>query len=394
MDYADFSVASRLAHIRPFEVMRLLARAQALQAQGRDILHLEVGEPDFPSPPAVIEAGQAALAAGQTRYTPACGIPELREAIAAHYQRMHGVSVDPARIVVTPGASGALLLAAALIVNPGDGVLMADPTYPCNAHFMALFDADIHRLAVGPETRFQLTAELARANWRAHDRLLMLASPANPTGTVVTLPELAQMAEFAREQKAALLVDEIYQGLVYDGASHTALEVADDALVINSFSKYFGMTGWRLGWLVAPEAHIEAVERLAQNIFLAASTPAQYAALAAFSPETQPLLEARRLAFAERRDFLLRELPKLGLKTPVIPEGAFYIYCDVSALTEDSFTWCEELLEATGVALTPGRDFGQTDAERWIRIAYTCDVPRLAEGLARIARFIEQRRML
>ncbi|TIC82127.1 aminotransferase class I/II-fold pyridoxal phosphate-dependent enzyme [Crenobacter intestini] len=377
-------LAARLAHIAPFEVMAILERARALEAAGRDVIHLEIGEPDFPTPQPIIDAAQAALCAGQTFYTPAQGLPALREAIAADYRRQ-GVELDPARVIVTPGASGALLIALSLLVSPGDGVLLADPTYPCNRHFVHLLGGDVQSVAVGPATRYQLDAALAREAWREHTRALMVATPANPTGTSLDAAEVAALGALCKERGAGLIVDEIYQGLSYDGAPVSALAVAPDALVINSFSKTWQMTGFRLGYLVVPDALVEPAIRLAQNLFLCPSAIAQQAALAAFTPEVAEEVERRRQVFAARRDFLLAALPRLGWQLPVRPDGAFYVYADVSAVTGDSYAYCARILEEANVALTPGTDFGTHRAGAHLRIAYTTGIERLAEAIERIA---------
>ena len=377
-------LAARLAHIAPFEVMAILERARALEAAGRDVIHLEIGEPDFPTTQPIIDAAQAALCAGQTFYTPAQGLPALREAIAADYRRQ-GIELDPARVIVTPGASGALLIALSLLVSPGDGVLLADPTYPCNRHFVHLLGGDVQSVAVGPATRYQLDATLARSAWREHTRALMVATPANPTGTSLDAAEVAALGALCKERGAGLIVDEIYQGLSYDGVPLSALAVAPDALVINSFSKTWQMTGFRLGYLVVPDALVEPAIRLAQNLFLCPSAIAQQAALAAFTPEVAEEVERRRQVFAARRDFLLSALPRLGWQLPVRPDGAFYVYADVSAVTGDSYAYCARILDEANVALTPGADFGTHRAGAHLRIAYTTGIERLAEAIERIA---------
>ncbi|NVN54383.1 aminotransferase class I/II-fold pyridoxal phosphate-dependent enzyme [bacterium Scap17] len=383
--------ARRLESVAAFRVMTLLEAAQAREAAGHDVIHLEVGEPDFPTPAPVITAGQAALAAGQTRYTPACGLPALREAIAADYQRRHGVTVSPSRIIITPGASGALLLATLLCAERGDSVLMADPTYPCNRHFMGLVDAQLDVVPVSAASGWQLTAELADDFWRENTRAVMVASPSNPTGHVLSPEELKALGELCQSRDAHLLVDEIYQGLTYGVPAHTALAECPDAFVINSFSKYFGMTGWRLGWLVAPEAAVEPLSRLAQNVFLAASTPAQHAALAAFTPECETELERRRQVLEARRGVLLDGLERLGLAPSVPPQGAFYVWLDISHLSDDSEAFCRALLEEENVAITPGTDFALAEGRRHVRIAFTADKARLREALARMERFLERR---
>ncbi|MCS2611220.1 aminotransferase class I/II-fold pyridoxal phosphate-dependent enzyme [Halomonas dongshanensis] len=379
---------TRVHRVAPFRVMHLLEMAQAREAQGHDVIHLEVGEPDFSTPAPIIAAGQQALAEGRTRYTPATGLPALKVAIAKHYAEHFAADVDPARIVVTPGASGALLLASQLLVGSGDRVLMADPNYPCNRHFMALAGAEIDTVAVARESGWQLDAELIARHWREETRLAMLATPSNPTGHTLSASALSAVMQTVASRGGQLLVDEIYQGLNYDEAPTSALALGESAFVVNSFSKYFGMTGWRLGWLVAPEAAVEPLSRLAQNVFLAASTPAQYAALAAFTPECRELLEARRATFKTRRDVLMQGLATLGLAPDLPPQGAFYLWLDISRYSDDSQAFCERLLQEENVAITPGIDFAVRDGERYVRIAFTNDVARLEEAVARLTRFV------
>ncbi|WP_260293931.1 pyridoxal phosphate-dependent aminotransferase [Sedimenticola hydrogenitrophicus] len=383
-------IADRMASIRPFYVMELLARARELEGTGRSIIHMEVGEPDFATPGPIIEAGKRALDEGFTRYTPAVGIAELRAAIAGDYLNRYGVQLDPGRVLVTPGSSGALQLVMSIVVNPGEAVMMADPGYPCNRHFVRLVSGEPVTVPVGPETGYQLTAEIIAREWTDNMRAVMVASPSNPTGTLITREELTKIHRVVKARGGVLIVDEIYLGLVYASEPFTALEVSDDLFIINSFSKYYGMTGWRLGWMVAPETHIGAADRLAQNIFLSAPTPAQYAALAAFGAETQRIVEQRREAFRERRDYLLPALRGLGFEIPVEPEGAFYLYANCRKITGDSFAFAYELLETEGVAITPGKDFGDNLPEQHVRFAYTTSMEKLTEGVARIARFIKR----
>jgi aspartate/methionine/tyrosine aminotransferase len=381
-------LAGRMARIRPFYVMDLLARARRLEAQGRSIIHMEVGEPDFPTPAPIVEAGRRALAEGHHHYTPASGLPELRRAIAGLYLSRFGLSVDPGRILITPGSSGALQLVTGALVGPGERVLLADPGYPCNRHFVALAEGEPVPLPVGPEGGYQPDVAAVQAAWTPGTRALLVASPANPTGTLLERPALAALHHAVRRLGGDLIVDEIYQGLVYEGEEHCALELGEEVFVINSFSKYYGMTGWRLGWVVAPPAYVEPLERLAQNIFLAAPTPAQHAALAAFSIETATILERRRQEFQRRRDFLLPALEALGFRFPARPRGAFYLYADSSALCDDSFRLADDLLERAGVAVTPGLDFGQHRPAQHLRFAYTTSLENLAEGVERMRRFL------
>jgi len=378
----------RVDLVAPFRVMSLLEAAQAREAAGHDVIHLEVGEPDFPTPGPVVEAGRAALAAGHTRYSPARGLPALREAIATHYAEHFGAAVDPERILVTPGASGALLLASQLLVGSGDRVLMADPNYPCNRHFMALAGAEVDTVPVGLESGWQLNTDLVARHWREDTRLAMLATPSNPTGHMLDADALRAVADTVAARQGHLLVDEIYQGLSYDLEPVSVASVAADAFVVNSFSKYFGMTGWRLGWLLAPESAVEPLTRLAQNVFLAAPTPAQHAALAAFSPECRDLLESRRAELKRRRDALLAGLARLGLAPSLPPQGAFYLWLDISHYSHDSQGFCQRLLEEENVAITPGVDFAVSGGEHHVRIAFTTGIERLEEAVSRLERFL------
>jgi len=380
--------ARRMNDIAPFHVMELLTRARQLEAQGRDIVHMEVGEPDFPTPPAVIEAAGAFIRGGRVFYTPALGIPALREAIARHYLVRYGVGVSPERIAVTAGSSAALLLALGVLLDPGDELLLADPGYPCNRHFVRTLEGVPRAIPVGPESGYQPTAEQTARHWTPRGKGLLVASPSNPTGTLIEPAALATLHECLAARGGTLLVDEIYHGLTYDCSAQTALALSDDIFVINSFSKYFGMTGWRLGWLVAPQRFVRDIEKLAQNLFISPSAPAQHAALAAFTPETLAVLEERRDEFRARRDFLLPALRRLGFGIAAEPRGAFYLYADSSGLAQDSQTLAMALLEEAGVAITPGLDFGDNAPQRHVRFAYTVALEKLQEGVARIARHL------
>lgn len=379
----------RSQEIEPFHVMSLLARAQALEQAGHDVIHLEIGEPDFTTAAPIVRAGQAALAAGHTRYTAARGLPALREAIAGFYQDRYQVQIDPERILVTPGGSGALLLASSLLVDPGKHWLLADPGYPCNRHFLRLVEGAAQLVPVGPETAYQLTPDLIARRWNADSVGALVASPANPTGTVLSAAQLAALSQSLKARGGHLVVDEIYHGLTYGMDAASVLQVDDDAFVLNSFSKYYGMTGWRLGWLVAPPQAVRELEKLAQNLYISASSIAQHAALACFEPESIAIFEQRRAAFRERRDYLLPALRALGFRIEVEPEGAFYLYADVSAFTEDAQAFCAHFLETEHVAFTPGLDFGHHRANAHVRLAYTQEVPRLEEAVRRIARGLE-----
>ncbi len=379
----------RIGEIEPFRVMALLAEARALEAAGRDIVHMEIGEPDFPTPEPVTRAAIAAIEKGDMHYTPTLGLPRLRERIAEFYQQRYGVSVAPQRIVVTPGASGALLLALGVLLDAGESVMMADPGYPCNRNFVRFLGGRPQVVKVDARTDYQLSADQVEHHWTAQTRALMLASPSNPTGALLNEQALAAITRIVAQKKGALIVDEIYHGLTYTkDQPATALSFSDDTFVINSFSKYFGMTGWRLGWLVAPEAAIEDIDKLAQNLFLAAPTPAQHAALAAFDAENIQILEQRRQQFQQRRDYLLPALRELGFSLPVTPQGAFYLYAGCEKFTDDSFAFAQTLLQEAGVAVTPGRDFGDNQPQKFLRFSYTTSMERLEEGVRRIRELV------
>ena len=379
--------ATRLADIAPFHVVELLTRARQLEAAGRDIIHMEVGEPDFPTPAPIVAAAVDALKAGKTLYTQALGLPELRSAISDFYSTRYGVSVPAARIAITNGASGALNLAFACLANPGSEWLLADPGYPCNRHILRTYEGQPVGLPVGPESNFQPTPTQVATAWNKRTAGLLVASPANPTGTLLTRPEIGALADICRSKGGHFMVDEIYHGLTYETNAPTACAINDEIWVINSFSKYFQMTGWRLGWMVVPEAFVRDIEKLAQNLVLCPSTPAQHAALAAFLPETISTLEERRAEFRRRRDFLAPALEAIGFRITAQPEGAFYLYCDCSALAPDSFKLARDLLEEAGLAATPGLDFGNIAPEKHIRFAYTTDITRLGEAARRLSRY-------
>jgi len=384
-----FRLSRRARDIQPFQVMDILARARAMEADGRDIVHMEIGEPDFPTPPPIVDAGIRALREGHTHYTPALGLITLREAISAFYQDRYAVDVPTARIVITPGASGALQLVLNLLINPGDQVLLTDPGYPCNRHLVRLAGGEVVVLEVDEGNDYQPTAQQVSAAWSERGAALLLASPANPTGTLISPETLREIQVEVAARNGCLIVDEIYHGLVYqDEPPPTALALSDQVFVVNSFSKYFGMTGWRLGWLVVPEQYVVHVDKLAQNLFLAASTPAQYAALSAFEVDTVTILEERRREFARRRDYLLSALRELGFTVPVTPGGAFYIYADCRRYSDDSYAFAAEILQQAGVAVTPGSDFGDNRPQHYLRFAYTTSLDRLEEGVRRLRKFL------
>ena len=377
--------ADRMRLIQPFHVMALLARARELEAAGHSIIHMEIGEPDFVTPQPVIDAGIRALQDGRTHYTPSTGLWALREKIAGFYLTRYGITIEPERVVITPGASAALQLVLAVLVNSGDQVLLADPGYPCNRNFVHLLNGEPVAVPVDAASGYQPAPQQLREYWTDQTRALLVASPSNPTGSLLDDHTLREYHAITGKNGGSLIVDEIYHGLTYDGPAQTALAVADDIFVINSFSKYFGMTGWRLGWLIAPRAVIPDIDKLAQNLFLAAPTVSQYAALKAFDDEVIAILEARRDEFRLRRDYLLPALRDIGFEIPVEPAGAFYLYADCSRFTDDSYGFARHLLEETGVAITPGIDFGRNHPESHVRFAYTTSLENLQEGVRRLA---------
>jgi aspartate/methionine/tyrosine aminotransferase len=380
-------LATRMQHIAPFQAMEIQSRARQLEAAGHDIIHMEIGEPDFGTPRPVLEAGKLAFDQEQMWYTPALGLKPLREAIANFYQTKYGVTIEAERVIVTAGSSAALLLTFAALLNDGDEVLMGDPGYPCNRHFVRSLNGVPVQVPVGASSNFQMTADDIKNHWGPRAVAAMVASPANPTGTVIADEVLRQIHREITARGGSLIVDEIYQGLTYDVAPTTALALldnTDNVFIMNSFSKYFHMTGWRLGWMVVPKHYVREMETLAQNLFISASTPAQYAALAAFRPETIAILEARRAELKVRRDFLIPALKAVGFQVPATPEGAFYVYADTSQIATDSFALSAQTLEKAHVAMTPGRDFGVNVPEKYMRIAYTQPIARLTEAVERI----------
>jgi aspartate/methionine/tyrosine aminotransferase len=385
------ALAGRVDLIEPFHVMELVKRARELERQGRSIIHLSIGEPDFTAPPDVVAALQAAAEAGATGYTGALGLLELRQAIAEHYRTEFGLEVDPGRIVVTAGASAALLLACCALVNAGDRVLLGDPTYPCNRHFVSAFDGIAQGVPVDASTRFQLDAAAVEANWKDDVRGVLLASPANPTGTSVPFDELGRLIDVVRRRGGFSIVDEIYLGLHYDGRARSALEHGDDIVVLSSFSKFFCMTGWRLGWLVVPPQWVSAFEKLAQNLFICASTLSQRAALACFTPASMAEFHRRREQFRARRDYIVPALRELGLDVPVTPDGAFYVYIDCSRWSDDSERFAIELLEQAGVSLVPGMDFGSHAPKRYLRLSYATSLEQLHEAIERMRAWLATR---
>ena len=379
-------LADRVQGIPPFHVMEVVREAQRLESQGVDVIHLEVGEPDFESPAPVVSEAIRALGAGHTRYTDARGILALREAISQWYGNQ-GLQVPADRIQITQGASAALLLATAVTTNPEEGVLMADPAYPCNPRFIETVGASVHWLQTRAEDAFQPTRQMLEASAQARDRTLMLAHPANPTGMAVPDSELTAMLAWCRETSRHAIVDEIYLSLSFDSV-RSSLATGDQQFVAGSFSKYFNMTGWRLGWLVVPEYALAATQKLAQHLFICAPSFAQEAAVACFTPEVLALAEARRTELQARRDQLIPALATLGFEIAAVPNGAFYVFVDAKAVTCDAQAFCLDVIRQTGVAMTPGIDFSSTLPNTWIRIAYTQPIERLLDAVQRIARYL------
>jgi aspartate/methionine/tyrosine aminotransferase len=386
-------LAARLDHIEPFYVMECaktaaeIARSPACDpAQGgRPMIFLNIGEPDFTAPAPVLDAARDCLASGRTQYTDATGLPALRKAIARWYGERFGLDVPAHRIVVTAGASAALQLVTLALFGPGDEVLMPDPSYPCNRHFVAAAGARAVLLESDARRRFQLDAASVRAAWNEHTRGVLLASPSNPTGTSIEAAEMRRIVEAVRERGGAAIVDEIYLGLSFDEAfGHSALQCGDDVISINSFSKYFSMTGWRLGWAVVPQALVAPIEKLAQNLFICASAVAQHAALACFEAEALAEYERRREEFHRRRDYIVPALDALGLNVPVTPDGAFYAWADCTAHAANSWDFCFDLMRRAHIALTPGRDFGHAAGERFLRLSYASSMAHLEEAVHRL----------
>ena len=383
---SEYSIRSR--NIKSFMAMDVLARANQLESEGCDVIHLEVGQPDFATPAAVIAAGKQALDSNHTGYSNADGLFELRKAISDFYASDYGLVIDPDRIFVTAGGSGALCLLSALLTDVGQGWILSDPGYPSNRNFVTAFSGEPQLVRVPAETGFQLSAELVASHWQGNTKVVLVGSPSNPTGTTIRLAELKAIYQVIKDRGGYLVSDEIYQGLEYgSNARGSALAVADDVFAVNSFSKYFAMTGWRIGWLVAPINARESLMRLAQNLFICPSMPAQHAALAAFSPESRLEIEANRLELARRKHFMLSALRQLGFKISGDPDGAFYLYAELPEPFDDAKAYCSSLLESSYVGLTPGDDFGGEQQKRFVRISYAQKYARLVDAMERIEKF-------
>lgn len=391
-------LSRRAQRIEPFYVMEMAKRAQEVARQSKDsgtpMIYLNIGEPDFGAPPLVQEAAERAIRAGRTQYTQAPGLPELRERISGWYAQRFGVDVPARRIIVTAGASAALQLACLALINEGDEVLMPDPSYPCNRHFVSAAEGKPVLIPSSAAERFQLSAGKVQAAWGERTRGVMLASPSNPTGTSIAPDELRRIHEVVRSKGGLTLIDEIYLGLSYEEQfGHTALQLGEDIISINSFSKYFNMTGWRLGWMVVPEALVKPIEMLAQHLFICASTVSQYAALACFEPESIAEYERRRAEFKARRDYFIPALDALGLPVPVKPDGAFYAWADCRAAADrlgvqGSWDFAYALMDRAHLAITPGRDFGAFETADFVRFSTANSMEQLQEAIARLKKLL------
>ena len=388
-------MSRRAREAQPFRAMVFGEQADRMIAEGVSVIKLSLGEPDFGAPPAVRDAMREQYDGRALPYTAAMGLPELRRAIAGFYKERHGLDIDPKRIIITSGGSAALLLATALTVDPGDDVIVADPSYPCNRELINSFEGNVVDVPTCAATRFHLNRDLVAAHWTDRTKAVMITSPSNPTGTTIDFDVLADVCGYARERGAWRIVDETYIDLADrepDGTEIKSVLACDDgAIVCNSFSKFFGMTGWRLGWAVLPDdpAVLEAVDDLATNYYLCAHTPTQHAALACFTPESLAECEARRQELLARRRIVLDGLKRIGLPVEVEPNGAFYAYFNISSTGLDAWTFCERALDEAHVALTPGRDFGQATADTHVRLSYAASREALAEGLERLGRFMQ-----
>lgn len=382
----------RLAHRTelavPFHAVELFKEANGLIAQGKDIISLGIGEPDFTAPPTVVEALQRAAAAGQAQYTQPSGTDALKQALCDYYADHFGAHVEADQILVTAGASGALSLATLALINPGDEVLLPDPSYPANQNFISAAGGVPRLIPSTIANRFQLTAADVEAHWTDKTRGVLIASPSNPTGATIDPNDLRDLIKAVKARNGFIIMDEIYLGLYYEEQPKSALCMDPSLIIINSFSKYFHMTGWRLGWLIVPKEIRPAIEKMASSLAICAPTLAQHAALSCFEPEAMAIYEQRRLAFKERRDFLLPAFESLGLHVPVKPDGAFYIYADISQHSDDSDVFSHRLLHEAGVAAVPGLDFGPAYAKKMLRFSYATSLDRLEQAIERMRKFL------
>ncbi|MDX8393762.1 MAG: aminotransferase class I/II-fold pyridoxal phosphate-dependent enzyme [Mariprofundales bacterium] len=382
----------QIANIEPFRVMQLLERAKELEAQGKHIIHMEIGEPDFTTPNTIIQKAHEILDSGDLFYTPSTGLPALQQALSSWYADEYNVSIAPERILITPGTSGAFSMLYAVLLERDQSVLLPDPGYPCQRNFIRLAGGKPINIPVDGSSRYHLSAELLAKYWQKQTRAAVLISPGNPSGTLINSMDFASLIEACSSRGGYLISDEIYHGLSYDKPARCALEFPsahNTTIVVNGFSKRWAMTGWRIGWVIVPEDLIDACKRVMQNIFIAAPTLSQHAAITAL--QTDSAVQKMRQAYDQRRRYLLQALPKLGFKIVVEPQGAFYIYADVSALTQNSRQFCWSALEEAGVAITPGEDFGTYKAQTHVRFSYATSLTELQIGITRLEKWLEER---
>ena len=382
------NVSNKALNIEPFHVVSLITRAMELEKQGKKIVNLVVGEPEFKTPKPIIDSAIKSLEQNKIRYSPSLGKVELRESIAKWYQDREKINLSYNKIAVTSGSSAALLLTMAVLLNPGNEVIISDPSYPCNRHFVAAMEGVATCVPVDSKTNYQLTLEKVKDNWTEKTKAVLVSSPSNPTGGILDYEELEKIYSFVCSQGGYLIVDEIYRGISYDKEPVSATALGENVFVINSFSKYFCMTGWRLGWLVAPEKFIEKIEHLAQNLYISNSDIAQDAALSAFSPDVVSQLDSNLVHYKEQKDYLMNELLRIGFKIPVEPKGAFYIYADASNFTDDSYKFCWKILEDIGVAIAPGLDFGNYRSNIHVRFSFPKTINIMSEGIKRIDNYL------
>ncbi|MEA1921824.1 MAG: pyridoxal phosphate-dependent aminotransferase [Pseudomonadota bacterium] len=376
----------KAAALKPFMAMDILERAQELEREGRSIIHLAVGEPDFPTPKVIKEAAVKALDADKTHYTHSLGTFELRQAIADYYLKRYRVKINPEQVLVTSGTSPALMLACAALLNPGDKVMVSDPGYACYGNFISYCDGTPQFINVYEDNGFQYEPQILKKSISPQTKAIMINSPANPTGNLLEANRMRELAALG----IPLLSDEIYHGLVYEGEEHSILEFTDNAFVFNGFSKLYAMTGWRLGYLIAPPRFMRTLQTLQQNFMISASHFGQVAALTALtSPEVDKDLEKMRKIYDERRRFMLQRVREIGLHVAVPPTGAFYIFANAKKFTSDTYNFAFEILEKTGVGVTPGIDFGK-NGEGYLRFSYANSLENIAEGMNRLERFLNQ----
>ena len=383
--------SERANAISPFLAMAYGEKAAEMEKAGKAIIRFNLGEPDFGAPTDVIEAMKDIVTTGNLPYTSALGLKTLRQAISGFYKEKHRVDIPYNRIVVTAGASAALLLVSAALVNEGDNVVIGDPSYPCNRRFISSFGGEVSLVPTPASQQFQLTKKDLAAAWQSNTKGVVIASPANPTGTSISGDEMKLIRDFCNQHNAWRVVDEIYLDIQLnnDHRRQTVLAIDDDAIVINSFSKYFGMTGWRLGWCVVPEVMVDVMEKLAQNLYICPSTPAQHAALACFNDASLMECEARRQTMIVRKNKVLDALKDSSLDVEVAPDGAFYVYINIAKTGLTAIEFCDQLLEQQGVAMTPGNDFGEHNADHYVRLSFATDDTSLEKGLEKLIQFAD-----